>query len=150
MLRIVNEFSIFSGLYLNLDKTEGMWIGSSRSSMDKIGSFKWRLGKSVMKILGVYFSNHDRASNLEVNWKTKVDNMITKIKCWEKRNLSIMGKVIITKTFLISQFNYVMQALFLPENVLKEINTIIFRFLWEKNNIQIVEHLKRLSEMFSV
>ena len=40
MLRIVNAFSIFSGLYLNLDKTEGMWIGSSRSSMDKIGGFK--------------------------------------------------------------------------------------------------------------
>ena len=145
MLRIVNAFSIFSGLYLNFDKTEGMWIGSSRSSMDEIGSFKWRLGKSVMKILGVYFSNYDRASNLEANWKPKIDNMITKIKCWEKRNLSIMGKVIITKTFLISQFNYVMQALFLPENVLRDLNTIIFRFLWKRkySNRRAFEKVKR-------
>lgn len=88
MMGIVNAFSIFSGLYLNFDKTEGMWIGSSRTSMAKIGGLKWNLGKSVIKILGIYFSNYDRASNLEINWTKKVDSMITKIKCWEKRNLS--------------------------------------------------------------
>ena len=145
MMGIVNAFSIFSGLYLNFDKTEGMWIGSSRTSMAKIGRLKWNLGKSVIKILGIYFSNYDRASNLEINWTKKVDSMITKIKCWEKRNLSIMGKVIIVKTFLISQFNYVLQALFLPEEVLRSINTIVFRFLWKKqfSNRRAFEKVKR-------
>ena len=56
-----------------------------------------------------------------------------------------MGKVIITKTFLISQFNYVMQALFLPENVLRDLNTIIFRFLWKRkySNRRAFEKVKR-------
>ena len=145
MLGIVNAFSLFSGLYLNLDKTEGMWIGSSRTSMATIGGLKWKLGRNVVKILGIYFSNYDRASNLEINWKKKIDSMITKIKCWEKRNLSIMGKVIIVKTFLISQFNYVLQALFLPQEVLRSINTIIFRFLWKKqySNRRAFEKVKR-------
>merc|ERR1711893_466873 len=71
--------------------------------------------------------------------------MIRTIRCWEKRNLSIMGKVIIVKTFLISQFNYVMQALILPEHVLKMINTTIFRFLWKKqySNRRAFEKVKR-------
>ena len=145
MLSVVDAFSIFSGLYLNFDKTEGMWIGSSRTSTAKIGRLKWHLGKSMIKILGIYFSNFDRASNLEINWANKIDNMISKIKCWEKRNLSIMGKVIIVKTFLISQFNYVLQALFLPEDILRQINTIIFRFLWKRqfSNRRAFEKVKR-------
>ena len=145
MLGIVNAFSVFSGLYLNFDKTEGMWIGNSRTSMKKVGRLKWKLGRNVIKILGIYFSNHDRASNLEINWTKKIDSMITKIKCWEKRDLSIMGKVIIVKTFLLSQFNYVLQALFLPEDVLRTINTIVFRFLWKKqfSNRRAFEKVKR-------
>ena len=145
MMRLVTTFSVFSGLYLNFDKTEAMWIGSSRTSVDKIDRIKWHLGKSMIKILGIYFSNYDRASNLEINWSGKIDNMIRTIRCWEKRNLSIMGKVIIVKTFLISQFNYVMQALILPEHVLKMINTTIFRFLWKKqySNRRAFEKVKR-------
>ena len=43
-----------------------------------------------------------------------------------------MGKVHIIKTFLLSQLIYVMQCLILPLEILKSINTIIFKFLWKK------------------
>ena len=145
MLHLVNSFSVFSGLYLNFDKTEAMWIGSLRNSMATIGRIKWKLGESMIKILGIYFSNFDRASNLEINWSKKIESINKKIQCWQKRNLSIMGKVIVVKTFLISQFNYVLQALILPNHVLKSINTLIFRFLWQKqhSNRRAFEKVKR-------
>ena len=40
---------------------------------------------------------------------------------WGKRNLSIMGKVCFVKTFLISQFVYIMQAFIIPDDVLREV-----------------------------
>ena len=145
MLKVVNDFSRFSGLHLNMEKTDAMWIGKSRASLSKVGDIKWHLGRSMLKILGVYFSNYDRASNLELNWSKRIDNIIRIIKSWDKRNLSIIGKVVIVKTFLISQFSYLLQALIFPEPVLKSINTILFRFLWKKqfSNRRAFEKVKR-------
>ena len=64
---------------------------------------------------------------------------------WEKRNLGIIGKNCIAKTLLISQLVYVVQAICLPEKILKEINTILYRFLWRKKdcNRRAFEKVKR-------
>ena len=37
---------------------------------------------------------------------------------WGRRNLNIVGKIGINKTFLISQLVYIMQALVIPDHVL--------------------------------
>ena len=57
----------------------------------------------------------------------------------------IIGKIQIVKTFLLSQIIYVMQAIKLPDEVLKEINTIIHKFLWKKkyNNKRAFEKVRR-------
>ena len=63
----------------------------------------------------------------------------------KKRNLSIAGKVCIIKTFLISQFVYIMQALVVPDPVLTQVSRILFRFLWRKKdcNRKAFEKVKR-------
>ena len=60
-------------------------------------------------------------------------------------NLSIAGKVCIIKTFLISQFVYIMQALVVPDPVLTQVNRILFRVLWRKKdrNSKAFEKMKR-------
>lgn len=144
-LDIIEKFSEFSGLNLNRNKTEAMWIGAAKDSNRIIGGIKWKLGENVMKILGIYFSNVTTASNIEGNWVGRIDKMMRLIRSWEKRNLSIIGKIQIIKTFLLSQFVYAMQALILPDEILRTINTIIFRFLWKKkfNNRRAYEKVRR-------
>ena len=63
----------------------------------------------------------------------------------KKRNLSIAGKVCIIKTFLTSQFVYIMLALVVPDPVLTQVNRILFRFLWRKKdcNRKAFEKVKR-------
>jgi len=82
---------------------------------------------------------------LEENWKGRIDKIKRLISVWEKRNLSIMGKACLIKTFMISQLVYVMQALIIPENTLLEINRLLFRFLWRKKdcNRKAFEKVKR-------
>ena len=129
-LQEVEKFALFSGLKLNRLKTEAMMIG--KDPPDITSGISWLPRGGLMKILGIYFSSDKSPNALENNWNDKIEKIIKIIKNWEKRNLSLMGKVHIIKTFLLSQLIYVMQCLILPLEVLKSINTIIFKFLWKK------------------
>ena len=46
--------------------------------------------------------------------------------------MSIQGKVIVVKTFLVSQLVYVMQSIGLPRQTLQKINRLLYKFLWQK------------------
>jgi hypothetical protein len=67
------------------------------------------------------------------------------IASWNKRNLSILGKIQIVKTFLLSQFVFVMQSVGIPQETLTIINRIIYKFLWKKtvSNKKAFEKVKR-------
>ena len=56
------------------------------------------------------------------------------IKQWSRRNLSIYGKILIAKTYIISQFIYTLQSIGLPERVLSSINHTLYTFIWKKKN----------------
>lgn len=47
----INTFGKYSGLALNINKTEGMWIGKSKLSTEQIGNIKW---SDKVKVLGVF------------------------------------------------------------------------------------------------
>ena len=52
--RLLDDFKKLSGLEVNLNKTEGMWIGSSRQNKTKPLGIKWP--NEPIKALGVYYS----------------------------------------------------------------------------------------------
>ena len=54
VLDIVKEFGKFSGLILNKNKCEGMWLGSLRHRTDKPLGFTWP--QTPIRILGVYMT----------------------------------------------------------------------------------------------
>ena len=142
-LKIVGEFSSFSGLEINRKKqSEAMWLGSKQHCPDTFFGFVW---KRRLKILGVYFTCDKCASQVEENWTERVENIKRIINAWEKRNLSIVGKVCITKAFLISRLVYIMQALGVPDSVLTQVNRLLLRFLWPKKdcNSKAFEKVKR-------
>ena len=143
VLFIFRLFRNVSGLELNPSKCEAMWLGSNKNRQDVYHEFKW---KKKIKILGVYFSNDKPASNIEDNYTDRIAKIKRLISTWEKRDLSIMGKIIIVKTFLMSQLVYFMQAFIIPDKVLTEINRILFRFVWKKreNNKKAFEKVKRI------
>ena len=144
-IELVEEFGSFSGLKLNRQKTEGMWLGTGAPPHD-LGEINWKMEQNAtLKILGIYFSNGATAGSLEINWINRIEKIIRTIKQWEKRNLSIIGKIQIMKTFLLSQLIYIMQAIILPDDVLKTINTILFKFIWKKkySNTWAFEKVKR-------
>ena len=141
-MKICNEFSLLSGLFINKKKSEAMWLGNRKNCTIAPSGFPL---KNKVKILGVYFSNYSSASKLEENWNNRLSTCKRIIAQWEKRNLSIMGKACIIKTFLISQWVYIMQVISVPEQVVNEANRLFYKFLWKKvnNNKKAFEKVKR-------
>ena len=52
-----------------------------------------------MKILGVTFSSKSPAGELKDNWENMVENIERTLCAWSKRDLSLIGKNSILKTF---------------------------------------------------
>lgn len=142
VLEILDEFFLISGLVINKSKSEAMWIGSHRNSNEESHGLRW---VKQIKILGIYFSGVVCASLVDANWSQRIENIRQAVCNWEKRNLGLLGKICVIKSFLISQFVYAMQAICIPEDILKEINTLLFRFLWRKRdcNKKAFEKVKR-------
>ena len=141
-LTLITYFSKFSGLAMNRQKSEAMWLGSNKTSNEKHYDLKW---EKCIKILGIYFSNNVNASEIDNNWLPRIEKINNTIAAWSKRNLSIVGKICIVKSLLLSQLTYVLQSLCAPESFLKKINTIFFRFIWKKkySNTKAFEKVKR-------
>lgn len=83
-LRILQFYAEISGLKINLDKTNVIWIGSKKHSQDKI-CVKWGLkwGFSTFKLLGFTFCvDLDRMLNL--NYAPRIQEIEKILQKWSK------------------------------------------------------------------
>ena len=85
-----------------------------------------------IKILGVVFENGKRAIDIDENWTGRIEKLTRIIQLWSKRDLSIMGKIVEVKSFLVSQLIYIMQSTGLPEKVFIDVNRLFYKFIWQK------------------
>ena len=85
-----------------------------------------------IKILGVVFENGKRAIDIDENWTGRIEKLTCIIQLWSKRDLSIMGKIVIVKRFWVSQLIYIMQSTGLPEKVFIDVNRLFYKFIWQK------------------
>ena len=131
-LKIIEKFGMISGLKLNRQKSIVLPFGGFQHNYESYLDVQWLKPDECIKVLGIYFSGVKQASKIELNWKYKIEKMVQIINRWNKREISLYGRIILCKTFLLSQINYVIQSLSLPEPVLNEIDSIFFKFIWQK------------------
>lgn len=71
---------------------------------------------------------------VEKNFKQRLKDIKNTINLWKSRGLSIYGKVNIIKTLLLPKMIYPSSVICTPYEVIKEFNSLIFRFLWNGND----------------
>ena len=49
---------------------------------------------------------------------------------WQQRYLTIIGKIVIVKSLLSSQLSFVGSIIDIAEKVIKELDTILFKYVW--------------------
>ena len=53
------------------------------------------------------------------------------IQVWKSRDLTFEGKVLVNKTLLLSQIGFQSETVIIPNNVVKDIDTLLWSFLWD-------------------
>ena len=128
LLKLLSEFKHTSGLEINTNKTEVMWLGAWRNKTDKPYNFRWP--QEPIRALGVFFSyNSDEANNL--NFGEKIRKLGKTLNGWKRRKLTLHGRIKIVKTLGLSKLIYNTSVLEIPEPYVKEINKLTFNFIWE-------------------
>ena len=99
-----------------------------------------------LKILGIVFSNECETIEIGENIDSRIEKLERICCLWQKRYLTLIGKITVLKSFGLSIFIYLMQSIGISEEKLKKINGILFRFIWNKkmkNENKVTEKIKR-------
>ncbi len=123
---MLEQFANVSGLHVNQTKTQAMWIGSEANRADRPLDLAW---SAELKITGIFFT-YDQDRELELNLDKRMKKIKGVISSWKQRNLSLVGRTQILKTFVISQLLFVTNVIRVPENIIKQVDAIMYNFIW--------------------
>ena len=114
---MIEQFSICSGLKLNVNKTQGMVIGSrAEIGVEQLPPIYW---DNKINILGIVYS-YDIV-NINSNFQSIVDKAKSNIKCWYGRHLTMYGKIVLIKSLVCSLLQYVGHVYVIPDVYIKEL-----------------------------
>jgi exonuclease III len=125
---ILKKFHKAAGLKINMDKTEAMWLGRDRASIEKPIKIKWP--KEPIKALGIYLSYNELDAE-RANFDNKIEKLKRQLHWWKARDLSLLGRVLIVKTIALSKFTHLASIIVIPQKVIKEVNSLIYEFVWQ-------------------
>ena len=129
-LKLLEVFGGCSGLKINREKSEIMLLGNHGNSPSDHVDFKGIKIKRALKILGIYFTCDNRAKQ-KLNFDELIESIKKKLKMWRWRDLTLIGRIQIVKTFIIPIFLYRASMICLDKEFINEANKIIFDFIWK-------------------
>ena len=124
-----------SGLELNADKTEIMRLGGHNERTLRVTYLnKTFVIETIpkIKINGILFQRDTKAMEQE-NVDAACARIDQQFNRWAKRSLTTLGKVLIVKTFGISQIIYIMQSLVISPVSFKKLNALLYKFIWNRH-----------------
>ena len=135
-MREYEKFTKVSGLQLNADKTEIFSLSNAyraetyRFTYEGVDTMVTNL--ESIKINGLHLAT-DPDDTHKQNFEEVKRKMDKQFAAWANRGLSLLGKILIYKTFALSQIIYVARVIKFNEKENSEIRNLIYKFLWNRN-----------------
>lgn len=124
--QIFEAFEKISGLKVNKEKTNLVCLGKESEIPGE--QLFGNLVEEV-KILGIHFTRNLKRKE-DLNYKEILSKIKRLVGWWKQRDLTIMGKIQLLKTYVLSKFNYVSSLITVPKLILEEVERISFDFIW--------------------
>lgn len=64
------------------------------------------------------------------NWETKLESVKTCLRCWNVRDLSLQGRILVIKTLALAKVVYSTAAICTPNWVVNTLNKEFYSFVW--------------------
>ena len=128
----LEDFTKLSGLKMNFEKTQIVWIGSQKNSnirymRDK--NFIWNPG--IFKLLGIVFSVNVR-NIVPLNYANKAKEIDALLKIWSRRHLTPLGKITVIKSMAFAKIVHLFINLPDPgKQFLNQLKKMFNNFLWD-------------------
>jgi hypothetical protein len=132
-------FSEFSGIRLNVPKTEIMILGKKSKMSPESFRIKYKDELIIINeseevcICGITFSN-DFSKAYNKNIIEKIYKLEKQLNLWRCRNLTLEGKILIVKTFGLSQLIYSLMLTSIRKEEILQIENIIYKFIWNNKS----------------
>ena len=128
---VLENFGKLSGLKVNKEKTQSCWLNRDQNETHNICTdinLNW---VTEFKLLGITLSYDLKASTI-LNFQNILSKVRNILKIHSNRNLTIMGKSTIIKTFAIPQIIHVIASLpTVNKQFMKDLYKVLKDFLWD-------------------
>ena len=127
-LTCFEEFYRYAGLQLNRAKTEAIILHNNGNILiDSSLNIRWH--SEPFKTLGIWYSlNTHEMISLNIN--ERMDKIKNILNIWQTRHLSLKGKITVIKSLIMPHIIHLASVLYLDENLIKTIDSMLFNFLW--------------------
>uniref|UniRef100_A0A3P9LHW9 Reverse transcriptase domain-containing protein n=1 Tax=Oryzias latipes TaxID=8090 RepID=A0A3P9LHW9_ORYLA len=122
----IKDFSGVSGLEMNLNKSVLFPLKDCASP--EINGIPV---KSSLTYLGIIIDKNEK-NRSEVNFKPITEQIIKRYNMWLMRDLSLNGRILLSKAEGISRSVYVSLSLEMPKHICNLLNKTLFDFIWRK------------------
>ena len=137
LMLTLDQFAAISRLKINYDKSQNVRIGSLRDSAWKLNINKPLLWSTQMKILGITVMAN-RQKMLEVNYNQLMEKMKVVLDPWRARTGTLIGKIQIVNSLMLSQAVYKLLCLNTPpQKYFTKIRKMVSEFLWDGKKAKI-------------
>ena len=126
-MRVLNFFHKASGLKVNVDKSEAMWIGKP-NFLEKPYGLKWT--NEPILTLGIWICNNIDKMN-KLNQGEIIKRVEKNINTYKNVKMKLSSKIYIINTKIISQVNYIATSIFVDNETIIKIKKLVLDFLWD-------------------
>lgn len=130
-IHILDTFGRASGLLMNSEKTQVMWLGNKKNSNEKFcPNLHMIWNPTKIKILGIWFTQ-DLKDCETINYKDKFAEIKVLFKIWSQRTITPLGRVAILKSLILSKLIHLWILLpDPPDQSIQLLQNLCFQFVW--------------------
>ena len=129
LVGILDRFKNISGLKINLSKCKAVWIGKNRFFNIKLCENLKLIWTNKFRLLGIDFDSD--LADMDTNFRTKLEEIEKLYNCWLYRHLTPIGRITVIKAMALSKLSHVVLVCpHIAPNILKELVSLSFKFLW--------------------
>ena len=140
-----DNFSMFSGMSINMSKCELAGIGVKRSVLTALSGVKnVSLLSACIRVLGVNFTYDPKLFN-DKNYIECVKKLQKVLHVWGMRFLTLYGKIIVFKSLAFSKIIYIASMATVPTDIIKLLENVHREFIWDKKRPNI-KHLTLIGD----
>ncbi len=125
LFSLFERYECASGAKLNVTKSHGLLVGAWKSRTNMPVTLNW--SNISITFLGCRLGNDNK-----VDWASLISRFQGQLALWKQRQLSFRGRALVSNMLGLSIFCYQATIFDMPRVVIKEINKILFPFVWGK------------------